>query len=317
MTNDLCLEDVKKASRRIKNHIKNTPLISNEIINEKLGAQLFFKMENQQVTKSFKARGAFNAILEYEEKYGHLPEKIVASSSGNHAQAIAHVCKEFGLEAKIHMMAKASQFKIAATQKLGAKVILHEKRANADQEAKQDGENGYFFVHPSMSDEVICGQGTATLEAAEKLNKENIKIDAIFTPCGGGGLLSGALVAAKAFKEEPQVWGCEPKNANDAILSLKNGKIFKFEDTPQSIADGARTLAITENTFKYLKKTNGILAIEEELIKSAQEELVEILGEKIEPTSALAFTGAKQFLQKNKNLQNLKILIIISGGNYQ
>ncbi len=100
----LTFEDVFEARERIKKYIVNTAIISNEKLNQELGAQVFFKMENQQVTKSFKARGALNAILTYKEKHGNFPEKIVVQSSGNHAQPIAFACKQFGIKALIYMI---------------------------------------------------------------------------------------------------------------------------------------------------------------------------------------------------------------------
>ncbi len=133
--NELNFEHVLKARQRIKNHIEKTPLISHEKLNQELGAQVFLKMENQQKTKSFKARGAFNAILKYQEDHGNFPQKIVVQSSGNHAQAVAYVCKKFGIKALIYMITKASPLKIKAAQDLGAEVILLEKRSEVNRQS--------------------------------------------------------------------------------------------------------------------------------------------------------------------------------------
>ena len=102
--NNLNFEHVLKARQRIKDYIEKTPVISNKVINAELGAQVFFKMENQQKVRAFKARGAFNALLSYREEHGEFPQKVVAHSSGNHAQAVAIACKEFGIEALIYMI---------------------------------------------------------------------------------------------------------------------------------------------------------------------------------------------------------------------
>ena len=303
--------DVLKAHKRIKNYIKNTPLISNEDLNKELQVQIFFKMENQQITKSFKARGAFNAILSYKEKNGYFPKKIVVQSSGNHAQAIAYACKEFGIKALIYMIDKASPLKIKAAQDLGAEVILLEKRSEVNKCAEEKQKEGYFFIHPSADAEVICGQGTSTLEALNELGE----VDAIFAPCGGGGIAAGAFLAAQNLSPKAKIFACEPLNANDVAQSFRLGRIIAFEDTPNTIADGARTLSTSEICFQYIKNFAGILEIPEEKIIFWQRKLSEKLCQKIEPTSALAIAGVEKFLQENKSGINRKVLVIISGGN--
>ncbi len=305
------MNEVLLAANRIKNYIKNTPIISDQKLNEELGAQIFFKMENQQLANSFKARGAFNAILNYQEKHGKFPEKIVVQSSGNHAQATAYACKQFGIKALIYMISKASPVKITAAKNLGAEVILLEKRSEVNRQAAEKGEEGYVFIHPSANADVIAGQGTSALEALLEIGE----VDAIFAPCGGGGLASGCFLAAQKLSPKAKVFACEPLNANDVAKSIREGKITGFEDTPSTIADGARTLATSEICFQYLKQLDGILEISEEEIIFWQKKLSENLQQKIEPTSALAIAGAKQFLQKNSHEKNQKILVIISGGN--
>jgi len=305
------MNKVSRAANRIKNHIKNTPLISDEKLNEELGAQIFFKMENQQVTSSFKARGVFNAILSYQEKHQKFPEKIVVQSSGNHAKATAYACKKFGIKSLIYMINKASALKIKDARDLGAEVILLEKRSEVNRQAEEKQKDGYFFIHPSADEEVICGQATSAFEAILEIGE----VDFIFAPCGGGGLISGCFLAAKELSPNAKVFACEPANANDVARSIREGKIVGFDDTPNTIADGARTLATSETCFDYLKQIAGALEISEEQIIFWQKKLSEILKQKIEPTSALAIAGAQQFLQKNPQIQNPKILVIISGGN--
>lgn len=305
------MNEILLAANRIKNHIKNTPVISDQKLNEELGAQIFFKMENQQETNSFKARGAFNAVLSYKEKHGKFPEKIVAQSSGNHGQAIAHACKKFGIKALIYMITKASPLKIAAVKNLGAEVILLEKRSDVNAQALEKQKDDYVFIHTSGDANVISGQGTAALEALAEIGE----VDAIFAPCGGGGLISGCFLAAQNLSPKAKIFACEPLSANDVAQSVRERKIVGFEDTPNTIADGARTLATSEICFQYLKQIAGILEISEEEIIFWQKKLSESLQQKIEPTSALAIAGAKQFLVNNPQEKNQKILVIISGGN--
>ena len=328
---ELNFTDIIKAHERIKDHIVRTDLIINQDLNKKLNAEVFLKMENHQHTSSFKARGAINAIIAYKEKFGHLPKKIVAQSSGNHAQAIAFMCKKLHIKALIYMANIVPQFKVEATRNLGAEVIICEKRSEANQMAEQKTKEGYLFIHPSDNDDVITGQGTATFEALQQiieidyknnLNKFELhqrdnfaNIDAIFAPCGGGGLVIGSYLASLGLAPQAKVIGCEPLQANDAKISLENNQIFKFQDSPKTIADGARTLAIAERCFYHLKKISGICEISEEKIVEWQKYLSDILKTPIEPTSALSIAGAEQFIESQKNNKKLRLLAIISGGN--
>jgi threonine dehydratase len=308
---ELTFDDVVKAHQRIKNYVEKTPVITNKKFNDEVGNQVFFKLENLQRTRSFKARGAFNAILAYKEKHKKFPDKIVAQSSGNHAQGVALACKEFGIPGLIYMAKNASPLKVAATRELGAEVILCEKRTEANRLAEEKQKEGYFFIHPADGDDVIAGQGTACLEALQEIGE----VAAIFAPCGGGGLISGSFLAAKGLSPKAKIFACEPLNANDAARSVAQGKIFAFADSPNTIADGARTLAVSEQSFYFLKKLSGILEITEEEIISGQKKLSEILEMKVEVTPGLGIAGLKQFLKKNPQIKNQKFLVIVSGGN--
>lgn len=309
--NELNFQDIISAQNRIKYYIKNTAIISNKKIDEVLGAKIFFKMDNRQETNSFKARGAFNAVLAFKEKHGFLPQKIVAQSSGNHAQAVAFVGKKFNIPVIIYMAKITSPIKVEATLKLGAEVILCEKRSEANRLAEEKQQDGYFFIHPSDNDDVIAGQGTCALEAINEIGE----VSAIFAPCGGGGLLSGCLIAKSGVSPQAQIFGCEPLIANDASRSVLGGKIVGFEESPITIADGARTLKVAPRCFHYLKQLNGILEIAEEDIIFWQKKLEQEFQEKIEPTSALSIAGCAQYIKNKPQAKNQKFLAIISGGN--
>ena len=309
--NELNFQDILLAQNRIKNYIKNTAIIANKKIDEILDAKIFFKMDNRQETNSFKARGAFNAVLAFKEKHGFFPTKIVAQSSGNHAQAVAFVGKKFNIPVVIYMAKITSPIKVEATRKLGAEVILCEKRSEANRLAEEKQQEGYFFIHPSDNDDVIAGQGTCALEAINEIGE----VSAIFAPCGGGGLLSGCLIAKNGASPQAQVFGCEPLSANDASRSVLENKIVGYEESPKTIADGARTLKVAPRCFHYLKQLNGILEIAEEEIIFWQKKLEIELQEKIEPTSALSLAGCAQYIKNNPQTKNQKFLAIISGGN--
>jgi threonine dehydratase len=307
----LTFDDVLKASSRINKHIVKTPIIRNEVLNKTLGADIFFKCETFQKTSSFKARGVFNAILTYQEKYKKFPEKIVAVSSGNHAQAISFVAKLFGLEALIYMDKNASKKKVDATKSNDAKVVICETRREANFLSLQKISDGYFFIHPSGNNDVMAGQGTACLEALQEVEK----IDAIFAPIGSGGLVSGCYLASLGYEKKADVFACEPLNSNDAAISFREGKIFEFEESQKTIADGANPLMVPAICFYYLKKIAGVFEISEEEIIFWQKKFFDEAKIVIEPTSALVLGGINQFIRKNPSRKNSKILAIISGGN--
>jgi threonine dehydratase len=311
MNQELSFNDIVSAANRIKPYIKETPLVSNKELNEELGCQLFLKMENQQIINAFKARGVANFLLAYREKHGKFPEKIVAQSSGNHAQAVAYFARKFQIPAVIFMSSQASQFKINAVKALGSELILKEKRSEVNFLAAQKQQEGYVLLHPSADDFIIAGQGTSAFEALNKIGE----VTAIFSPCGGGGLIAGTYLASQGLSKSAQVFACEPLNANDTARSLREGKILSYEEMPSTVADGARTLSTSELCFHYIKKMAGVLEIPEEEIIFWQKKLSTILQERIEPTSALSVAGCKQFLDKNPNQKGRKMLAIISGGN--
>lgn len=296
---------------RIKDYINNTPLLSSPKINKDLGAQIFFKMENLQITNSFKIRGAFNAVLSYKDINGYFPKKIVVQSSGNHAHAMAYVAKKFGIELVIYMASNVSQYKIDKIKQYGAKIIICQERSEANYLAELLQEQGYYFIHPSDNDDVILGQATCAVEILNEISD----ISAIFIPCGGGGLVSGCYIASQQFDKNIKIYACEPKQANDVAISVKQNNIFSFSKSPQTVADGARTLAISDRCFQYLKKIADILEIEEERIIYWQNQLEQIFKCSIEPTSALSIAGLEHLIKNDESLLGKKLCCIITGGN--
>jgi threonine dehydratase len=307
----LTLSDIQKAQNRIQNHIIKTPLLTSQILNEKLGAEIYFKCENFQTTGSFKLRGAANKILKFKEENGHFPQKVVAVSSGNHAQAVAFLAKEFGIEALIYMEEKASPYKVRSTRNYGAEVILTKTKKETEILAEEKIKEGYLYIHSSNDEDILCGQGTACLESLQEIGD----VDVVFSPCGGGGLIAGTYLACQSLKHKPQIFAVEPENANDTAISFRTEKIYSFEETPISIADGAKTLKPSMLTFPYIQKLNGVYEIEEEEIIRWTQIISASLKIFIEPTSALGIAACAQFLKIGKPTEKLKILVILSGGN--
>lgn len=308
---NLTLDYVKIAHNRIKDHIIQTPIITNKSLNDEIGANIFFKLENLQKTGSFKIRGATNNILGFYQKNGKFPDQITTASSGNHAIAIAQLSQKFNIkDSVIFIDQEAAKIKIEESQKYQSQIIITKSKMESNILVDQKIAEGYYMCSSYGDDDIILGQATATFEAMNQIDK---KIDAIFTPCGGGGLVSGAYIVANGFDYNPKVFAVEPVNANDAQLSVKNNEIFKFHDTPKTIADGARTLWISEKTFPYIKKLNDIYTANDDEIIFWHKKLTKLLDMNIEPTAILALIGAKKFIDQGNTGQN--ILIILSGGN--
>ncbi len=299
--------DIQNAYERIKNIINKTPVMTSRTLNEMLNASVFFKCENFQRMGAFKFRGASNAIsqLHKEQK----AKGVITHSSGNHAQAVALAAKLFGIRAVIVMPKNSPLVKINATRGYGAEVVLCDNNLKSREETTNEliRKHDYILIHPYDNDNVICGAGTATLE----LLNERKDIDFVFAPVGGGGLLSGTCLAAKGFNPKIDVFGCEPKLADDAYRSLKSGKIEINEHT-NTIADGLRT-NLSDRTFKIIQENvKEIITVSEEDILIAMRFLWERMKLVVEPSGAVSLAG---LFAKKGEIKNKKVGVIISGGN--
>ena len=301
-------ESVIEALQRIRPHTHVTPLVGSNLLNEWLGHEVVFKAEGFQRIGAFKIRGALNALLALKEK-NELPAEVVAFSSGNHAQAVALAASMLGIKATVIMPEFVSKVKQQATRSYGAELILTKTRQEAEELAAKFKAEGKYFLHPSADNHVIAGQGTTCYEALQ----DGITADAIFAACGGGGLLSGTWLAAQLLKPKAKIFGAEPLIANDAAESYRAGKIMAFADTPMTIADGARTLHVSELTFQYLKKLDGFYEVPEDRIIYWTQWLQHLLKITVEPTSAMAMAAAFEWLKTQKTRQH--VLVILSGGN--
>lgn len=301
-------QQIFSAQERIAPYLHNTPLITSSLLNNWLGHEIIFKAEPLQKCGAFKVRGALNALLAMKERK-ELPERVVAYSSGNHAQAVAWAARLLGIKATVIIPRFVSQVKQQATKSYGAELILTDTRQETERLAYQMQNDGLFLLPPSDNDDAILGQGTACLEALQS----GANPDAIFATCGGGSLLAGSWLATQATNKKILLFGAEPEMANDASRSFNSGQIFGFSETPMTIADGARTLRISERSFYYLQKLNGFYEATEEGIIYWTQWLTHLLKISVEPTSAVAMAAACQWLRTTKTRQ--RILIIISGGN--
>lgn len=301
---------VAKAYMRIRLYLHETPILQSETINELLNAEIYFKADSLQKTGAFKVRGVLNHLLTLQEQ-NQLPQKIVAYSTGNHGIGLAWTAKMLGIHARIYLPRDTSSVKQQAAVYYGAEVICTNTRKDAELQSKNDVANGFYYLHPSDSDTTIAGAGTMCYEALQQLK---FSPDAIFASCGGGGLISGAYLAKELLSPSSLLIGCEPWLANDAFLSLKNDQIFSFTESPATIADGLRTLALSERTFKYLQKLDGFLLAQEYEIYYWTAWLIHLLKVACEPSCALAMACAQNWL-KTQSSSSRKILVLLSGGN--
>ena len=300
--------EIAIAHNRIAPYIHKTPILSSSILNQLLGHEILFKVECLQKIGAFKIRGALNTLLSLKEQNA-LPKKVVAFSSGNHAQAVAVAGKMLNVKTTIILPSFTSPIKQQATKYYGAEVINVSTRKEAEEKTAEIAARGAFFIHPFDNDEVIAGQGTSCYEALQ----DGVNPDAIFATCGGGGWLSGTFLAKELLAPNVKVYGVEPLCANDAAQSYVAKKIIKFNDSPLTIADGARPPAVSERTFHYLQKLDGFFEIPEEDIIYWTQWLMHLLKITVEPTSAVSMAGAFEWLKTQKTKQ--RVLVMLSGGN--
>lgn len=300
-------EDVEQAHRRISNKVHRTPVLTSSSINESSGAELYFKCENFQKTGSFKFRGATNALLQLSGE--ELSKGVGTHSSGNHAAALALAAKLLDTKAYIVMPNNASPVKKRAVEHYQARISWCEPGLDNREEAfRRIGQStGAHFIHPSGDFNVICGQGTAAKELLEDVPG----LDALIAPVGGGGLTSGAAIAARGMKKDVRIYAAEPRMADDAYRSFKQGFLIPV-DRPNTIADGLLT-SLSPLTFRIISTYHDdIFTTTEESIVQAMRLIWERMKIVAEPSAAvaLAATLSNRFVFKSK-----KVGVILSGGN--
>jgi threo-3-hydroxy-L-aspartate ammonia-lyase len=301
-------DDVLSAARQIEGAAHHTPVVTSRTVNERTGAQVFFKCENLQRAGAFKFRGAYNALSRLfgaERRRG-----VVTFSSGNHAQAIALAGRVLGVPRVIVMPADAPAVKVEATQGYGGEVVLYD-RARQDREAigRQLGEDrGLTVIPPYNHPHIIAGQGTAALELIDEVGA----LDFLLTPCGGGGLLAGSALSAHARSPGCRVIGVEPRAGDDGARSFR-AKTLQTVHNPETIADGARTPSLGPLTFAViLEHVNDIVTVDDPALLRAMLYLWERLKLVVEPTGALA---AAAVLEGTLDLRGARVGVVLSGGN--
>ncbi|MDP1953724.1 MAG: threo-3-hydroxy-L-aspartate ammonia-lyase [Polaromonas sp.] len=301
-------QEVETAAARIAGQAHHTPVLRSRTANAMLGAEVFFKCENFQRMGAFKFRGGFNALSRFtpeQRKRG-----VLAFSSGNHAQAIALSAQILGMPAVILMPQDAPATKLAATRGYGAEVITFD-RFKEDREAlsrQLAEERGMTLIPPFDHADVIAGQGTAAKELFEEVGE----LDHFFVCLGGGGLLSGSALSARALSPGCKVYGVEPEAGNDGQQSLRSGQRIKI-DVPQTLADGAQTQQLGQLTFEIIRnKVDDIFTATDAQLVDSMRFYAERMKMLVEPTGCLSLAGAAA---SGLDLRGTRVGVLISGGN--
>ena len=301
--------NVKNASIYIKDHIKKTNLIYSKYFSTLSSNEVYFKLENTQITGSFKIRGAFNKLLSLSQK--EKEKGIITASTGNHGLAVAYASNKLNISCKIYVPNIASDIKVNKIKKLGSKVIYFgEDCLEAEKKARKDSNKEKLaFISPYNDEHVVSGQGTLAVELIEQIKK----LDVVIVSVGGGGLISGISKYIKSTWPEILVVGCSPENSPAMIKSMYSGKILDIESKP-TLSDGtAGGLEPRSITFpiccEYIDKT--ILVTEDE-IKKAMELYYNNENQIIEGAAGVAIAT---FLKIKNHFSEKKIGIIICGGN--
>ncbi|WP_329083114.1 threo-3-hydroxy-L-aspartate ammonia-lyase [Streptosporangium sp. NBC_01469] len=301
-------DDVLSAAARIAPQAHRTPVLSSRRINEIVGADVVFKCENFQRMGAFKFRGAFNALSRFTPEQRR--SGVVTYSSGNHAQAIALAAGLLDIPATIIMPHDAPASKVAATEGYGGKVIRYDRYTGHREEIGRAlaADRGLTLIPPYDHPHVIAGQGTAAKELFDEVGD----LDALFVPLGGGGLLSGTALSARALSPGCALYGVEPEAGDDGRRSLRQGSIVQI-DTPKTIADGAQTQQLGTHTFEIIRReVDDIVTATDADLVDAMKLFGSAMKIVVEPTGCLGLAAVRGLAAQ---LGGKRVGVIVSGGN--
>ncbi|PFE23047.1 threonine ammonia-lyase [Bacillus thuringiensis] len=306
----LNIGNIKKAQKILDGNARKTPLVKSFYLTSKTGGEIYLKLENMQLTGSFKFRGAFNKIsqLTNEEK----ERGVIACSAGNHAQGVALSSHLLKIKSKIVMPTSAPQAKVDATRGYGSEVILYgdtfdDAKAKCEEIIKETGET---YLHPYDDAEVMAGQGTIGLDILDDM----WDVDTVIVPIGGGGIISGIAVALKSFNPSINIIGVQAENVHGMKASYDAGEIVSHYKAP-TIADGCAVKIPGNLTFEIVKDLiDEIVTVSEEELEVAMKDLLQRGKAVVEGAGALA-TAALLAGKVDKYVQGKKVVAVISGGN--
>jgi threo-3-hydroxy-L-aspartate ammonia-lyase len=299
---------VLDARTRVGAVAHRTPVATSHTLDEQLGASIFLKCENLQRMGAFKFRGAWNTLSRLDP--GVRARGVVAYSSGNHAQAVALTARMLGVPAVIVMPSTAPAAKLAATRGYGAEILFYDQLGEGREALAQRmvAERGLTLIPPFDHPDIIAGQGTAACELFEDVGA----LDLLLTPVGGGGLLSGSAIAARALAPACRVIGVEPEAGDDACRSFRSGSLVT--QTPGfTIADGARTPSLGALTFAMIRlHVDEMVSVPDTALITAMRFVWERMKLVVEPTGVL---GLAAVLSGKIDVRGKRVGVILSGGN--
>ena len=303
------IDTIRQAAERLAGRLHRTPLASCQTIDKRAGRQLLLKCENQQKVGAFKFRGATNAVTLLSDEQAE--QGVVTHSSGNHAQALALAARSRGIPAHIVMPENAPSVKREAVEGYGAEVILCEATLVARETTAQSvvERTGAQFIHPYNNPHIIAGQGTCGLEILE----EAPQLDGLIVPVGGGGLLSGICLAARAIHPEIRLFAAEPAGADDAAQSMAAGELIP-QTNPQTIADGLLT-SLGDLTWPIIRDhVEQVITVDDNQIIEAMRLLWERAKLVVEPSGAVGVAAALS--PTFRSLTGLdQVGVVLTGGN--
>ena len=300
--------DVEAAAARLEGIAHRTPVMTSRTADARANGKLFFKCENLQRGGAFKFRGAYNAIAtltDNQRRHG-----VIAYSSGNHAQAVAFAGRLQGVATTIVMPKDAPDAKVRATREYGGEIIFYDRYTESREEicARLAADRGLTIIPPYDHPQVIAGQGTAARELFEEIGE----LDVLLVSLGGGGLLAGGALAAKALSPRCRVIGVEPEAANDGQQSFRAGRVIRIP-VPRSIADGALTTYVGEHNFPIIRAlVHDVITVSDEMLIETMRFFAERMKIVVEPTGCL---GAAAVFSRRHHRPGERVGVIISGGN--
>ncbi len=306
--------DLEGARLRLQARVHRTPLFRSRLLDEMVGRPVWLKAESLQRSGSFKARGAFNAVvagLEAGDNRG-----VLAVSSGNHGQAVALAARELGLPATVVMPENSSPVKVTAVRAYGARVINEGVTGRNREQVAADvaARDGLRLIHPHDDPLVMAGQSTVAMELADQLPEVGERPRAILAPLGGGGLIAGICLGAASRLPGVEVLGVEPETADDGARSFYSGELVTLDEVPQTAADGVRTLHLGRRCWEVIRaQARGVLTVSEAELAEAAYFLFTRLKLVVEPTGALAVAALLR--ERPEIPAGVEAVCILSGGN--
>lgn len=301
------LEEVLAAERRIRPHVWETPLVHSAYLSRSSGGRVHLKLENLQLTGSFKLRGALNKLISLTEE--QRSKGIVTASSGNHAAAVAFALEKLGIEGTIFLPENTAQAKVESLRLVGANIQLYgDDCVKAEIHARKIGQKaGLEFISPYNDLKIIGGQGTVGLELERQIGG----IEAVLVPVGGGGLVSGIAGYLKNRSPKTEIIGCQPQNSAVMFESVKAGRIVDIPSLP-TLSDGsAGGIEPGAMTFALCRElVDDFILVSEAEIRQAILCLLEQQHLLVEGAAALTVAA---FLQKKSRFKNKTVVLILSG----